>query len=146
MLPGYRQTPAAITDRIVRFARDPARRARKLDGEAPRRSATIGGAQFVSVGLNLGSVRMGLQGWAELTVARGRDTFRIRELHRQDERFVVKGLWSTSTVLDLHHQVILIRAKPHHVAALVHDDKQEGLAAFGSHLSDQGTGAAIGSG
>jgi hypothetical protein len=60
----------AATDKIVRFARGSARRARKLDGEAPRRSATIGGAQFVSVGLNLRSVRMGLQGGPELTVAR----------------------------------------------------------------------------
>ena len=89
---------------------------------------------------------MGLQGWAKLAIARGRDTFRIRQSHRQDEGFVVKGLWATTTVLDLHHQVILIRAKPHHVAALVHDDKQQRLSAPGAHLSDQGTGAAIGSG
>ena len=89
---------------------------------------------------------MGLQRWAELTVARRRDTFRIRQLHRQDQGFVVKGLWSATTVLDLHHQVILIRAKPRHVAALVHDDKQKRLSALGAHLSDERTGAAIGSG
>lgn len=80
---------------------------------------------------------MGLQGWSEFTVARGRDTFRIRKLHRQQEGFVVERLWSATTILDLHHQVILIRAKPHYVAALVHDDKQQRLAAFGAHLSDE---------
>jgi hypothetical protein len=49
----YQQNSEAVTDKIVRFARGSARRARKLDGKAPHRSATIGGAQFLSGSIQL---------------------------------------------------------------------------------------------
>ena len=52
MLEPQQATSEAVTDKIVRFARGSARRARELDGKAPRRSATIGGAQFLSVRIN----------------------------------------------------------------------------------------------
>jgi hypothetical protein len=94
--------------KIVRFVRGAARRARKLDGEAPRRSQRSAGRNVFCLMRLSGRVGMRLQSRTQFTIYWPRDAFGVREFHCEDQRFVVESLRSAAAVLHLHHEVILI--------------------------------------
>src|SRR5437773_3974757 len=101
----------------------------------------LGGIEENSTWLLLRTVAYSQPNWLvlglEFTAASGGFVVRIGEAHGKGDRFIRERCGSSKSILDLHHDFVLIFTKADHITSLIHDYKQNDLPVASSSLPHQ---------